>query len=317
MTRTIALAAALAVGLSGAAAVAAEKQLNMGGSTTSSAFYPFYTAVAAGISKASDLNVTVVSSGGFTKNDALMRQGQMDFGGLSPDIIDDAAKRGFEYRVLWFASSAPQAITVVKDAKVNSVSDLADLCFHPGMTGSASEKFMMTSLRALGIMPKLHLSDPKDAISAIQNGRCSGQVKSISGTKLDAATAELNLTTPLKPVGYTQAEMEKVKAAVPWMSFVTIPAGIVEGAPEFTTHEIPLMFGAPKSMDADTGYWIVKGMWENRDDQCAAFKGVCGVDMPKKTLASASHPLHPGAVRYYRELGLEVPEKLIPPEMGK
>jgi hypothetical protein len=26
-------------------------------------------------------------------------------------------------------------------------------------------------------------------------------------------------------------------------------------------------------------------------------------------------PLHPGAIRYYREIGLTVPDKLIPPEM--
>ncbi len=26
-------------------------------------------------------------------------------------------------------------------------------------------------------------------------------------------------------------------------------------------------------------------------------------------------PLHPGAVRYYRERGIDIPDKLLPPEM--
>lgn len=316
--RKLAAAAGLCAGMIGMPATAAETQLNMGGSTTSSAFYPYYTAVAASISKAwPDLNVTVVSAGGYAKNDAMMRQGQMDFAGVSPDIIDEAMKRGFQYRVLWYSSSAPQVMMVVKDAPIKTVSDLSGHCFHPGMTGSASEKYMMTVLRALGIQPKLHLSDPKDAISAIQNGHCLGQVKSISGTKLDAATAELHLTTPLKPVAYTDEEIAKVQKAVPWMGFTEIPAGIVEGAPAFKTHEISLAFAAPHTMSEDVGYKVVKGMWEGIDEQCAAFKTVCGIDMPKKTIENAKHPLHPGAVRYFRELGLEVPDRLLPPEMKK
>ena len=318
MERNFALAAGLCVAMMSMPAGAAEKQLNMGGSTTSSAFYPYYTAVAASISQAwPDVNVTVVSAGGYAKNDAMMRQGRMDFAGLSPDVIDEAMKRGFEYRVLWYASSAPQVITVVKDAPIKTVSDLNGRCFHPGMTGSASEKYMMSVLRVLGTEPKLHLSDPKDAISAIQNGHCLGQVKSISGTKLDAATAELHLTTPVKPVAYTDAEIAKVTKALPWMGFITIPAGIVEGAPAFKTHEIAMVFAAPSTMDEDTGYKLVKGMWDGFAEQCAAFKGVCDIDMPKKTIASASHPLHPGAVRYFRELGLEVPDRLRPPELKR
>src|SRR3546814_527999 len=101
------------------------------------------------------------------------------------------------------------------------------------------------------------------------------------------------------------------------MPFTTIPAGIVDGAPAYRTHEIPMVFAAPKAMDEDTAYKLVKGMWQGFADQCAAFKGVCGLDVPKNTLANASHPLHPGAVRYYREIGLEVPAGLLPKELSK
>src|SRR5690606_19511475 len=113
------------------------------------------------------------------------------------------------------------------------------------------------------------------------------------------------------------AEIEKVKKALPWMGFVTIPAGIVEGAPEFRTHDIAMVFAAPKAMDEDTGYKLVKGMWANFSDQCAAFKGVCDIDMPKKTVDGAAYPLHPGAVRYFREIGIEIPDRLLPPELKR
>ena len=38
-------------------------------------------------------------------------------------------------------------------------------------------------------------------------------------------------------------------------------------------------------------------------------------NMAKNTVAWSPIPLHPGAVKFYRSIGLTVPDKLIPPEM--
>ena len=309
---------ALVATLTTLAGYASAKQLNMGGSTTSSSYYPYYTAVANSISGADNgLNVTVVSTGGFSKNAQLLQSGQLDFAGLSPDLIQDQIKKGNDnVRVLWWANPAIQTIVVRKDKKINDVMQLSELCFHPGMTGSSSQKSMGMIMQALDLKPKkLHLSDSADAINAIKNGRCDAQVKSMSGKSLDAATAELNLTTPVWPIGYTPEEQKKIKAQIPWMSFVTVPAGLVEGAPPYTTHALWVGFGALKTMDEQTAYNIVKGMWSGIEAQQAALKGIKGIDVMQQTLDVSDYPLHAGAVRYYRERGLKVPDRLVPPEM--
>lgn len=318
-TGKVCLAAGLAMTV--AAAHAQEQQLNMGGSTTASAYYPYYTAVANAISGADNgLNVTVVSAGGFAKNMQLMQSGQLEFGGTGPDLIQEQIDKGNDnIRVLWWTNPAIQNIMITKDLaeEVDSVGDLESVCFHPGMTGSASQKAMLAILQALDIRPEFHLSDSADAINAIKDGRCDAQVKSMSGSTLDAATAELNLTTPMWPVGYTEEEQAKVKEAIPWMSFVEVPAGIVEGAPSYTTHALWVGFGAPVSMDEETAYEVVKGMWSGIEDQQVALKAIEGIDVMERTLEVSQYPLHEGAVRYYRERGLEVPERLIPPEMAE
>ena len=304
--------------LSAFSAVAVAKQLNMGGSTTSSGYYPYYTSVANSISGAdNDLNVTVVSTGGFSKNAQLLQSGQLDFGGISPDLIQEQIDKGNDnLRVLWWTNPAIQTIVVRKDKKIDNVEQLAALCFHPGMTGSSSQKTMVQIMQAIDLNPKkLHLSDSADAINAIKNGRCDAQVKSMSGSRLDAATAELNLTTPVWPVSYTSEQQQKIKAKLPWMSFVTVPAGLVEGAPEYTTHALWVGFAARKDMDAQTAYDIVKGMWAGIENQQAALKGLEGIDVMQQTLAVSDYPLHPGAVRFYRERGLTVPDRLLPAEM--
>jgi hypothetical protein len=315
--RKVISATILAVGALAGMASAETKQLNMGGSSTTSGYYPYYTAVANSISGGgADLNVTVVSAGGFAKNVQLMAAGSMDFGGVSPDLIQDQIDQGNDFlRVLWWVNPAVQNIMVRKDKAPDSLMELSDLCFHPGMTGSSTQKAMGKVMQTLGLRPELHLSDPADAIAAIKDGRCDGQVKSISGSQLDAATAELNLSVPMWPVGYTPDEMEKVKEALPWISFSTVDEGIVEGAPGYTTHALWVGFAAPKDMDEETAYQVVKGMWAGIEAERTALKALDGVNVLERTLTVNDYPLHAGAVRFYREQGLDVPEALVPPEM--
>lgn len=313
-----AIYAGLAVAIAFAGAATAEtKQLNMGGSSTTSGYYPYYVAVANAISGADlDLNVTVVSPGGFAKNVQLMEAGSVDFGGVSPDLIQDQIDNGNDsLRVLWWVNPSIQNIMVRKDRAPADLAGISALCFHPGMTGSSTQKAMGMVMKTLGMTPELHLSDPADAITAIKDGRCDGQVKSISGNQLDAATAELNLSVPMWPVGYSEEEQAKVSEALPWVSFVQVAPGIVEGAPAYTTHALWVGFAAPKTMDEETAYRVVKGMWEGIDSERSALKAIDGVNILEQSLKVNEYPLHAGAVRFYREQGLDVPDALIPAEM--
>lgn len=296
---------------------AAEQQLNMGGSTNTSGFYPYYTAIANSVSNANeDINVTVVSLGGFVKNDKAMRKGEMDFGGTSADILADAEADGFDkYRVLWWAVPSFQNVMVRKDSGIKTMADLEGKCFNVGVPGSAASRLMINSLKAIGVQPEIQLSDSKSAINSIRDGRCLGQIKTMGGKTLDAASAALNVTTPLWPIGWTAEEKAKVKEAAPWVSFGTVKEGIVDGAPAYDVSVGWIGFAATSDMDAETGYKIVKSMWENIDDQAAAFKGVAGRNIPQITLETSAAPLHAGAVRYYREIGLDVPAHLVPAEM--
>ncbi|MGE0714136.1 MAG: TAXI family TRAP transporter solute-binding subunit [Alphaproteobacteria bacterium] len=315
LSRTVAAGVlASLVGWAGAAA----QQLNMGGSTTTSPYFPYYSTLAETISKRTTLNVTVISAGGFSANAQQMRQGRMQFGGMAPDLMEEAAadpKAPFkEFRVLWWFAVAPQYIVVRADSGVEALKDLDGKCFHPGQTGSASEKNMMQILKVIGVAPQLHLSDSRDAINAIRNRRCIGQVRTGAAGRLDASTEELSLTTPLRVLGYTPDQVAKIKAAIPWMPFIEQPAGLIKGAPALTTHGNPTGMAATTAMSAETAYQIVKAMWEGIDAQRAAFRDLQDVDVPTMTLAAGGTPLHAGAVRYYREIGMQVPERLVPPE---
>ncbi|AUG51472.1 TAXI family TRAP transporter solute-binding subunit [Thalassospira marina] len=300
-----------------AGSAAAETQLNMGGSTTTSTFYPYYSAIANGITdNEPDLNVTVVSTGGFSANSVLLQEGELDFGGISPDLIADAEAQGYKgFRVLWWTYPAIQNMMATKASGITDLAGFEGKCFHPGMNGSSQQTNMLRVLKALDIQPKLYMSDSTDAINALKNGRCDGQMRATQGPRLDSASAELNLTTPLRPIGFTHEQIEKIHKALPWMSFYDMPAGVTDGADPYTVHAIWIGFTATERMNEDMAYRLVKGMLASTKAQTAALPALNGVDIAKQTLEVSTYPLHAGAVRAYREAGYQVPERLLPPGM--
>ena len=66
-----------------------------------------------------------------------------------------------------------------------------------------------------------------------------------------------------------------------------------------------------KSLDSDLIYKMLKAMWGNLDEihKSAAVLKTLSKSNP---LAGVNVPLHPGAVKYYREIGFKIPAHLIP-----
>jgi TRAP-type uncharacterized transport system substrate-binding protein len=67
-------------------------------------------------------------------------------------------------------------------------------------------------------------------------------------------------------------------------------------------------------LDDDVAYEMTKAYWENHEEVANAFPAAQGVT-PEISVAEATYPIHAGAVRYYQELGIDIPEEVMPPEM--
>jgi TRAP-type uncharacterized transport system substrate-binding protein len=75
-----------------------------------------------------------------------------------------------------------------------------------------------------------------------------------------------------------------------------------------------------KDVSADLAYKLTKvsiedNMPNGEQLQAQAFPGVKGVDFAQETIDTVVTPLHPGAVRYYREIGKQLKPEQIAPEM--
>ena len=97
-----------------------------------------------------------------------------------------------------------------------------------------------------------------------------------------------------------------------------IPPGIYTGqvnAAPVKAIGFLLGVGVNKNVDEKVVYDMTKAFIEHFDEFKATSKSLFGSFKLSEVFDQLPSPLHPGAVRAYREAGLKVPENLIPPEM--
>lgn len=89
-------------------------------------------------------------------------------------------------------------------------------------------------------------------------------------------------------------------------------SGLVNDKPVRLVNTI-VGLGTNKWLSEEDGYNITKAIFENSEDLVAAAQWM-KVITPENGLSQMNAPLHVGAYKYYKEVGIDVPEELIPPE---
>ncbi len=324
-TVTGCLALALAVGMLWSvspAGAASKKQLAMGSTQSSSSHYAYFVAVAKIINThVPEVNVSVVETGASVDNINRIQKGDLDLG-MTTVHLQYQAFHGMgtwkdkpikDQYVLWVYQPAPQNFVVREDSGVKTIYDLAGKQFNPGMRGSATEKTAEAILDALGVAPNFYRGGTDDTVASIKDNRIVGYVKSGAGVKaLDASTLDIATFTPIRLLGFTDEEIAKVQSKYPYLSPIAIPRGIHKDSPAYKTFTMLIGVVAKKDLPDELVYKMVKAVHEHFGDQVAAYPSIKDSNLPELTLETCTVPLHPGAIKYYRELGLKVPENLIP-----
>ncbi len=301
---------------------ASKKLLAMGSTQSSSSHYAYFVAVAKVINaRVPDVNISVVETGASVDNINRIKKGDLDLG-MTTIHLQYQAYHGLEawkdkpikdQYVMWVYQPAPQNFVVREDSGVKTVYDLAGKPFNPGIRGSATEKTVEAILDALAVTPNWVRGGTEDAIASIKDKRVVGYVKSGAGVdSLDASTLDLATFTSIRLLGFTEEDIAKVKAKYPYLSPIAMPKGIYKDSPAYKTFAMLIGTVVKKDLSEDLVYRMVKAACEGFDEQVAAYPSIKGVSLPQLTLETCNVPLHPGAIKYYKEIGHKIPENLIP-----
>ncbi|HEY9567588.1 MAG TPA: TAXI family TRAP transporter solute-binding subunit, partial [Thalassobaculum sp.] len=113
------------------------------------------------------------------------------------------------------------------------------------------------------------------------------------------STCEANL------VDVTGPAFDKLVADNPYYRNATIPGGMYPGNPDETqTFGVGATFVSSAAVPDDVVYVVAKAVMENIDDFKKLHPAFANLKAEEMVKAALSAPLHPGAEKAYKELGL-------------
>lgn len=304
-----------------------ETRITIGATGTSSGFYVYFVAMGNAI-KTHDPQIipTVIETGGGTDNaDRLMRK-QIHCG-LGNNMTAYQAYMGQgkwegkpykEMRGFWsYTDPGPLDILVRQDSGVNSIHDLTGKKFCPGARGSGNEKMIENVFNLLNIKPDYYRGDFSDAAEAVERGQVVGLTKFSAAEKIgDAQVMSIGAKTKIKFLSISEGDLKKIREAFPFLGLASHPPNVykdqnyeVRGFSPGASIVITATHVPP-----ELGYRICKAIWKGRDIQGNAYPAFKEIDPFKLAAKDSIVPMHAGMVKFCKELGIGVPEKLIPPE---
>ena len=207
-----------------------------------------------------------------------------------------------------YPGTAARIFGALADSGINSIMDLEGKAIGTGALGSTSGDAVPLLLDALGITVK---STANLSSSGICDALKDGTIDVGFGVTGVPASWMLDLETSkdIKIIPLTQDEINTVLTAQPYWSSGVIPGGVYKNHDE----DIPCItfgnfFMANKDLDEELVYNLVKATFENKAEIEKVDKNAAGIDVAN--FGFLTMPLHPGAQRYYEEIGVEIPDNL-------
>ncbi|MEO9524889.1 MULTISPECIES: TAXI family TRAP transporter solute-binding subunit [Pseudomonadota] len=319
--------AAAAVSLS--TSVHAEGNYVMGTATTGGTYYPVGVAISTLIKvklePQTNISVSAISSAGSGENLKLMDEGQIQFGILQ-GLYGAYAWNGTgpvpkPYKNLRSVSMLWQNVehfvvrnSVVDTGTISDMTNLYDESFSIGARNSGTEGSGRFILGKVGIdleqVDIAYLGYGPSA-DAMQNGNIDG-MNIPAGVPASAVTrAYANLGDDITTLDFTAEQLTQVNSDFELWTPYTIPAGTYPNQDkDINTIAQPNIMAARADVPEEDVYQITKTIYANLPFLNNIHPATKAMAL-EKAIAGLPMPLHPGAARFYREQGLDIPERLI------
>lgn len=307
VTLTLSLAAAIA---------GAETRVTYKAAKAGTSYYQMAVQIAETVKHATDgkIIVTVEESQGSVQNvkEAAARGANYMFTS-PPSLVVNAieGKKPFEpadpaylkIRSLFPIPSLTMHYVVRADSGVKSFAELAGKSFVTGK-GSFGAREAEKNFKQFGLDGKVKVVDIElsGAADAMKNKQVDGFVT--AGSWPAPNVVEVAATMPVRLLSMSDEQIKQTGQAK-----LVIPKGTYPGVDyDVVTTSLPVITYALSDMDDATAYTLTRSYWEGRATMAKAdgwWKGIT-----PQLLDNMQVKLHPGALKYYAEAGIAVPDRL-------
>lgn len=289
--------------------------INVGTAPPGGAFFVVGTALTEVLGAASgerQWQVTAEGTSGSQENIRRLTQGDLDFA-LSNSAITYFAVRGGEgwdrqYPMQTVMTLAPNVALFITKANsgVRTIADLKGKRVVIGPAGAGFEYFVKPILDAHGVryedFTALNASQAA-AVDMLTDG--SAAAVFIGGAIPTASITQAAATMDLHFIPFDEAARAKLSADFLFFSPATIPAETYRGqSAEFAGLDVGSMhLITAANQDEQLVYDVTKMLWEQREQVVQKHPAGRAIN-PKNVIRDTGTPFHPGAIRFYREIGI-------------
>jgi TRAP transporter TAXI family solute receptor len=264
------------------------------------------------------ISPTSQATSGGGENVTLVSTGKADMGISAASDLFEAyygaglykGKQQTNFRVVGHAIQSVFNLTVLERSGFKTVKDLNNKKLSFGSPGSASAGFSERYFPEVGLKPQKQYLAGGEAATALKDGQIDAYLWGPSMPAPDlvdlistTAIRLLDLGTPAAEVGFFKK--------YPFYAPFTLKKGSYKGVDyDVPTASTGVFWIVNKDLSEDLVYQMTKLAYTNTEALKKAFGPLKVMEANESSISGINVPLHPGAEKFWREVGVKIPDAL-------
>jgi len=295
--------------------------ISIGTGGTGGIYYPYGGGVAEVWSKyVKGVKAVAEVTGASVENVKLAHKGETVIGEVMGDVAvagyNGLSKfKGKKYNILSMAIMYPNLLQIValKKNGITNIEQVKGKNISTGSPGSGTNFMAEAVFKALDI-PLNSYKDSRLSFTESSNALRDGTIKVGTWSVGPGTSSILDLSTThdINIIPFTREQTEKILASNKTYSSIKLAGGIYRGVDkDVSTIGVWNVMICQKSLDTDLVYKLVKALYEH-NDYMRKIHPSAAYTTPENAVKYSPIPLHPGTIKYLKEKGIAVPDRLIP-----
>lgn len=288
--------------------------LTIGTADSGGTMYPVGSAIAQAISGSDQrIKVNISASNGSLTNLEALKNGQIDLGLVSGDVAfcayngteEFSGKANTNVRAIAAVYSSLSNWMAPDSLGITYVHELAGKRISVGPKNSTTELSAQTALASLGLNAS-NTTLQNYGLGSGGNEIEKGNVDAIHGFAgiPIAGLTQLSEKIPSRLLQYTNEELNTILSQNLYYYQTTIPAGTYQGqASDVKTFGVKCLICVDESASEELVYTLTKILDESRPQLIKSHETMRPMEQISFMCQDLPIPLHPGAKRYYKDVG--------------
>lgn len=302
-------------------ALAQREFVSIGGGSTGGTFNTFSSGIGDYLSQTIEgLNMTVEGSAGSAENIRRIQGGDLEMGiAFAGDAFLAYNGEGVfaeegaydNLRAIGFLYSAVSQIVALEESGITSLADLEGRTIAVGGAGSGTQLSIERLLTTLGLYDGIEpvLVAGQNASDSLKNRQVDAY-HALFGVPNATVTDTSSTNEVVILSSFDEASAAGFFEEYPFYTEYVIPAGTFSGVDEdVTTFRDAGLWVVSADLDEETVYEMTKAIYDQAGlDHMLQVTNVASEMGTDNALVGVQVPLHPGAARYWEEVGVDIPE---------